>query len=56
MSGPPWPPGPARAAFSSGSATMASVVNIREAIDAAFCSAVRLTVVGSITPETTRSS
>jgi hypothetical protein len=39
MSGPPWPPGPAGADFFSGiSATIASVVNISEAIDAAFCS------------------
>ena len=37
MSGPPWPPGMGGAGFFSGiSATMASVVNIREAIDATF--------------------
>ena len=49
--------GPAGAGFFSGiSATMASVVSISEAMDAAFCSAVRVTLVGSITPATTRSS
>ncbi len=42
--------------FSGMSATMASVVSIREAIDAAFCRAVRVTLVGSITPAATRSS
>ena len=35
---------------------MASVVNISEAIEAAFCSAVRVTLVGSMTPAFTRSS
>ena len=35
---------------------MASVVNIRDAMEAAFCSAVRVTLAGSITPAVTRSS
>ena len=35
---------------------MASVVSIRPLIDAAFCSAVRVTLVGSMTPAFTRSS
>lgn len=35
---------------------MASVVSMREAMDAAFCRAVRVTLVGSITPAFTRSS
>ena len=44
------------AGFSStSSATIASVVSIRPAIDAAFCSAVRVTLVGSSTPISTRS-
>ena len=34
---------------------MQSVVSIRPAIDAAFCSAVRVTVVGSSTPISTKS-
>src|SRR5690606_27870387 len=44
-------------AFSSlgSSATVASVVRIRPAMDAAFCSAVRVTLVGSTTPISTRS-
>ena len=42
--------------FSGISAIMASVVSISEAIDAAFCSAVRVTLVGSMTPAATRSS
>ena len=37
-------------AFSGFSATMASVVRNSAAIDAAFCSAERVTFVGSITP------
>ena len=36
--------------------TMASVVSIREAMEAAFCRAVRVTLVGSITPAFTKSS
>jgi hypothetical protein len=36
--------------------TMASVVNMREAMEAAFCRVVRVTLVGSITPAFTRSS
>src|ERR1700682_6441169 len=36
--------------------TMASVVSIREAIEAAFCRAVRVTLAGSMTPALTRSS
>jgi hypothetical protein len=36
--------------------TMASVVSMREAMEAAFCRAVRVTLVGSITPAFTRSS
>src|SRR5437773_6966549 len=52
MSGMPWPWPPAF--FSStNSATIASVVSIRPATDEAFCSAVRLTLVGSITPIST---
>ena len=35
---------------------MASVVSIREAMEAAFCRAERVTLVGSITPAFTRSS
>ena len=46
----------APALFSStSSATIASVVSIRPATDDAFCSAVRVTLVGSITPSDTRS-
>ncbi len=46
-----------RAGLSSAgaSATVASVVRIRPATEAAFCSAVRVTLVGSITPISTRS-
>src|SRR5215211_8479510 len=52
MSGmPPWPP-----SFSGGSATIASVVRMFLAIDAAFWSAERVTIAGSITPACTRSS
>jgi hypothetical protein len=51
------PGGAAGAGFSSFfSTTTASVVSRRPAIDAAFCSAVRLTLVGSMTPALTRSS
>ena len=54
MSGmPPPPPAP----FSSGfSAIMASVVSSSDATLAAFCSAVRTTLVGSMTPALIRSS
>lgn len=38
------------------SQTVASVVRMREAMEAAFCRAVRVTLVGSITPAFTRSS
>src|SRR5438105_3713752 len=38
------------------SAIIASVVSISDATDAAFCSACRLTLVGSITPASSRSS
>ena len=51
------PPAPAMAGFSSFfSTTTHSVVRSRPAIDAAFCSAVRATLVGSMTPAFTRSS
>src|ERR687886_1264446 len=53
MSGMP-APAPALS-FSGGSATIASVVRMFFAIDAAFCSAERVTMVGSITPAFTRS-
>ena len=47
----------AGASFFSGiSEIMASVVSIRPAMEAAFCSAVRVTLVGSMTPALTRSS
>src|SRR5437763_10606067 len=42
--------------FSGGSATIASVVRMFFAIDAAFCSAERVTMVGSMIPALTRSS
>ena len=47
---PCWCPPPAASFFSGISEIMASVVSIRPAIDAAFCSAVRVTFVGSMTP------
>jgi hypothetical protein len=51
------PPGVAGAGFSSFfSTTTHSVVRSKPAIDAAFWSAVRVTLVGSITPAFTRSS
>ena len=51
------PPAPASAGFSSfRSTTTHSVVSSNPAIDAAFCSAVRVTLVGSMTPAFTRSS
>ena len=54
---PPGGPPPAPADFFLGfSATSASVVSIRLATEAAFCSAVRTTLVGSMTPALTRSS
>ena len=56
MSGmPPGIPAPAPA-FSGASATIASVVRMFFAIDAAFCSAERVTIVGSMMPDLTRSS
>src|ERR1051326_182825 len=42
--------------FSTNSQTIASVVSMRDAIEAAFCRAVRVTLAGSITPAFTRSS
>ena len=48
--------GTAGAAGSGLSATSASVVSSRPAIDAAFCSAARVTLAGSMTPALTRSS
>src|SRR5664279_104035 len=48
------PPIPAPA-FSGASATIASVVRMFFAIDAAFCSAERVTIVGSVMPAFTRS-
>ena len=56
---PPMPPpgGATGAGLSSFfSTTTHSVVSRRPAIDAAFCSAVRVTLVGSMTPAFTRSS
>src|ERR1700722_17898866 len=54
---PPGIPPPAPAPFSSGfSATMHSVVSSRLATDAAFCSALRTTLVGSMIPAFIRSS
>ena len=56
---PPAPGPPAAAVFFSSSlssATSASVVSIRPAIDAAFCSARRVTLAGSMTPAFTRST
>src|SRR3954451_4830009 len=44
------------ASASDNSQIIASVVSINDAMDAAFCSAVRVTFVGSITPAFTRSS
>src|SRR5262249_54196697 len=50
-------PAPAPAGvFSGASATIASVVRMFFAIDAAFCSAERTTIVGSVIPALTRSS
>ena len=54
---PPMPPMPAPAVCVSGaSATIASVMRMFFAIDAAFCSAERVTIVGSMMPALTRSS
>ena len=55
MSGMPPPPPPAPS-FSGTSATIASVVRMFLAIDAAFCSAERVTIAGSMTPAATRST
>src|SRR5690606_12425528 len=54
---PPMPPmpGAAGSSFFGSSATMASVVIIRPAMEAAFCSAVRVTLVGSRMPNSTMS-
>src|SRR5436305_800320 len=56
MSGIPPPGIPPAPSFSGISATIASVVRMFLAIDAAFCSADRVTIAGSITPAATRSS
>src|SRR2546422_5174990 len=56
---PPMPPPPGIGgifSFSFFSATTHSVVRSSPAMDAAFCSAVRVTLVGSMTPAATRSS
>ena len=55
---PPMPPAPAAGAgLSSGISEMtASVVRSSVLMEAAFCSAVRTTLVGSMTPAFTRSS
>src|SRR6266516_3185199 len=56
---PPMPPPPGIAgifSFSFFSTTTHSVVRSSPALDAAFCSAVRVTLVGSMTPAATRSS
>ena len=55
MSGMP-PPGIPAPSFSGGSATIASVVRMFLAIDAAFWSAERVTMAGSMTPAATRST
>ena len=52
----PPPGGPAAFSSSGRSTTTASVVSSRLAIDAAFCNALRTTLVGSITPAFTRFS
>ena len=49
------PPGMPPPSFSGGSATIASVVRMFLAIEAAFCSAERVTMVGSMTPSLIRS-
>src|SRR5690606_15376444 len=53
---PPSPPAGAGAGFSGLSAMTASVVRNRAAIEAAFCSAERVTLAGSGTPAASRSS
>src|SRR6185503_11924037 len=55
MSGIP-PPMGAGADFSGASATIASVVRMFLAMDAAFCSADRVTMAGSMMPALTRST
>ena len=50
------PPGMAGASFSGLSAMTASVVRNSAAIEAAFCSAERVTLAASMTPILTRSS
>ena len=52
---PPMPPGIAGVS-SSGSATTTSVVTMRLPMEAAFCSAERVTIAGSMMPAVTRSS
>src|SRR5213078_4107897 len=47
---PPMPPAMPAPAFSGGSATIASVMRMFFAIEAAFCSAERVTIVGSMMP------
>src|SRR5450759_3032491 len=56
MPPPPPPPGIAGAAFSGLSAMTASVVRNSAAIDAAFCSAERVTLAGSMMPALTMST
>ena len=57
MSGmPPPPPPPPPSVLSGTSATMASVVRMFLAIDAAFCSAERVTMAGSMMPSAIRST
>jgi hypothetical protein len=51
---PPGPPGIAGLCFFGSSATIASVVISRPAMEAASCSAVRTTLVGSMMPFDTR--
>jgi len=54
--GPPGMPPPAGGAGLGASVSGTSVVRIMAAIDAAFCSAARVTLAGSMTPAFTRSS
>ena len=56
MPPPMSPPGAAGAAFSGLSATTASVVRKRPAMLAAFCSAERVTLAGSMMPAAMRST
>ena len=54
---PPMPPGMGASFLGSGFSAMAhSVVSSREATEAAFCRAVRVTFLGSMTPALMRSS